>query len=204
MSKHMIRLLVRVALTASAGLLGATGLWSTLWAPAAKATRVPVTAGVTDEQNRSGKVLLALDQAVLSVKEYVRTRDAAERDEFEKRLRGYQGMLDVLGADPEADVRQVGEALKKRAAALATLGRFVVSQRDPGVSTEALTRLHELVALRDEAVTTVSELRELDLARAAKEAEKTDGTVAGLLGGGFVTLGLALAGAAGIARYMIA
>lgn len=196
------RTVIRAVLFVAAGLLGAQGLWTTFW-PVWKPAAGADAPAVVDQANRSGKVLLALDQAVLSVKEYVRTRDRSERDEFEARLRGYQAALDTLAADEDPGVRQVVTSLRKRTPMVAELGRFVVGEPDPGVNTVALTKVHQLVALRDEAVTTVNDLREIDLRRAAKAAESQGGTVNGLVGGGFATLGLGLAGAVGVARFMV-
>lgn len=196
LNRFLFRLIVVLILSG----LGVTSVWQLIWPDASAA---PESRSVlTTEVSRAGRVMLVFDQAVRSVRDYARTGDRREREEFEQHLRRLGEMISALDMAQNADDRRLAGALRDHAVKTEALATAVLAIADSqaGADGTAGAKLQQLSDVREQALLTVSELRELD----AKKAEKDgSGSMNGLVTGGFVTLGVSLAGAVGLARFTV-
>jgi hypothetical protein len=153
--------------------------------------------------SRAGYVLLALDQVVLPVEDYLRTGDPAERDGFEQQLRQLQARVATLEASDDPDVRRVAGLLRGQINRLEAMGRSLVQLPAPSNEIAATTGVERLAALRDEVLLAASDLREIEAKHVGEKASERS-TIRWIVGGGFLGLGLSLVAGIGLARFAVA
>lgn len=180
------------------GTLGFAGL-QTLWPAAQSTTVAPVeSAGSLD---RSATVQLALDQVVLSVKQYLRTGDPTERDDFGRRFARFGEMLELFQTSArDADSQRLMAAIRTDVARIGSLGTALVAVPGPQPASVIAQQMSELNELRDRAVLKISDVREATLHRVTQEADTSSDLVKKLVGAGFATLVLSLGAATAIGR----
>jgi hypothetical protein len=174
------------------------GLWSGGSLPAS--SRPATDAGVS----RAGYLLLAVDQVVLPVKDYLRTGDARERDGFEQQLRRLHDNIRALDASDEAEVRRVAAEFRGQVSRLEALSHALVNlpARRDEIATAA--GLQQLGAVRDELLATAGDLREIDAKKQVAESASGGPSIHWIVGGGFLGLGLSLVAGLGLARFAVA
>jgi hypothetical protein len=189
------RLLITLVLSG----LGIQGLWQ-LWSGGLRP--VETKPSESAEVSRAGYVMLAFDQVVRSVNDYVRTGDRRDREEFDGHVRRLSEVVAALEMGSDTAERRIGGMLRGHAARAEALALAVLKLADPaiGVSSATVATLHQISELREQALLAASDLRELD-ERKTKKGQA--GSWDGLVTGGFVTLGVSLAGAVGLARFTV-
>jgi hypothetical protein len=176
-------------------LMGAVGFAGvqTLWPAVQPSAPAPETA-----PDRSASVQLALDQIVLAVKQYARTGDPAEREDFGRRMARFGEMLELLdGQAHDADGRGLMSVVRRDVTSLGTLGQELVARPPQSTPAEKLTQLGEL---RDKVVLTITEVREAHLRQAGTDADPMSGLLRKLASAGLATAVLCLAAAGALAR----
>lgn len=193
--RNLSTVMVRFLLLGTLGLAGLQTLW-----PAAQPTTVaPVES--SGSLDRSAAVQLALDQVVLSVKQYLRTGDPAERDDFSRRFTRFGELLDLFQISArDADSQRLMAAVRVDVTQIGALGQTLVAV--PGAQSAAgiAQQMSELNELRDRAVLRISDVREATVRHIAQEADASSDLVKKLAGAGFATLVLSLGAATAIGR----